>query len=161
MRLGLLAAGGLATIVFADQASAQEADKCAGDQNACQSIIYVARQYDTAFNAKELATMGALFTDDAVIMPQAAPPVLGRHAIENGYQETFKTSGSQHVVTVTEAHALGNGAWAIGEWSNEGPGPNNTTLKLHGHWGNVFVQESGTWKITMITWNMFPPSPPQ
>jgi uncharacterized protein (TIGR02246 family) len=62
----------------------------------------LAKKYDEADNNNDAAALAALFTEDAVIVPETGP-VNGREAIEKWYADLFqKVHDSNHVVTVDQ-----------------------------------------------------------
>jgi uncharacterized protein (TIGR02246 family) len=153
MRLRLLATAGLAVGLVAPAVAQEKATACDGPRDACQQIVALARAYDAAFNSHDVAGVAGLYTEDAVWMPEG-PALSGRGAIEKFLAGLFKAGLSNEVINVREAHVAGDMAWAVGDWSNSGPGPNQTTQQYHGNWGVVYARAGDGWKIRMATTNL-------
>jgi uncharacterized protein (TIGR02246 family) len=131
---------------------AQRPSTCDGPQDACQQIISVLRQFEAAYKEKDATGVGVLFAADAVVMGEG-PMLGGREAIQKSYSDAFKAGWTDNSSPIDQVHVAGNTAWAVGSWSANGPGPNNTTQKYHGNWGAVYVIDGGSWKARMLTWN--------
>ena len=153
------ALAGLAS-AFTLRALAQSTDTFLTEQDH-QQIDALGSKYVEAFNKNNAAALAALFTDDGLLVGPGSI-VSGQAAIEKSYQDTFKggTQSDQRIQTV-ELHGLGTDlALAAGQWSNKGPGPDNTVQENHGNWGAVDARVGDTWKIRMLTYNVVPPPPP-
>ena len=142
---------GLAFIVALPAAAQQM--KCDGPQDTCQQFVALAKAYDAAFNKHDVAGVSGLYTEDAVWMPEG-PALSGRGAIEKFLAGLFKMGLSNEILNVHEVHVAGDMAWAVGDWSNSGPGPNQTTQQYHGNWGVVYARNGDTWKTRMLTTNL-------
>jgi len=141
-------------IGFAGPAIAQSVTPiCDGPRDACQQIEAMAKAYSAAENSRDMNATLALFTEDAVWMPEE-PALIGREAIRGFLEGLFKANLSGSSLTVRQMHIVGDMAWCVGDWKNEGPGPNNNILQYHGHWGDVLVRSGNTWKIRMLTTNL-------
>jgi uncharacterized protein (TIGR02246 family) len=157
MKLRLLVTG--LAIGFVTPAVAQEkTGTCTGPQETCLQIVNLIKSYDDAFNKKDAAALGAVFTPDAVEMWEG-PMLSGREAIEKFHADGFKAGWSNVVVNVIQMHAAGDMTWAVGDWSDTGPGPNTTTQPYHGNWGGVWVHNGGAWKLRMLTTNTIETAP--
>jgi uncharacterized protein (TIGR02246 family) len=159
MKIRILAVAGLA-LLFGKPSFAQQAATCDGPQDACQQIIKGLKQFEAAYNRKDVAGVGAVFTPDAVIVWEG-PMLSGREAIEKFYGDGFKAGFADNSSPADQVHVMGNMAWLVGSWSASGPGPNNTTQTYQGNWGSVNVNEGGTWKTRMLTWNTIENLPEQ
>jgi hypothetical protein len=71
MKIGLLALAGLA-ISFAVPTFAQQKAPTLSEQDS-QQISALAKKYDEADNNNDAAALAALFTEDAVIVPETGP----------------------------------------------------------------------------------------
>jgi uncharacterized protein (TIGR02246 family) len=153
MKLRLLATAGLAVGLVAPAVAQERATACDGPRDACQQIVALARAYDAAFNSHDIAGVAGLYTEDAVWMPEG-PALSGRGAIEKFLAGLFKMGLSNEVLNVREAHVAGDTAWAVGDWRNSGPGPNQTIQQYHGNGGVVYARAGDGWKIRMATTNL-------
>ena len=147
-------------LLFGNPSFAQQVATCDGPQDACQQIIKGLKQFEAAYNRKDVAGVGAGFTPDAVIV-QEGPMISGREAIEKFYGDGFKAGFTDNSSPINQVHVMGNMAWLVGSWSASGPGPNNTTQTYKGNWGAVDVNEGGTWKARMLIWNTIENPPEQ
>lgn len=124
-----------------------------------QAIANLPKQHDAALNRKDAASVAALFTDDAVIIPPGRP-FAGRDAIRQDLEQGIKKGFADHASTVDQIHVSGDLAWTTGEWSMTAPGPDNSRRKVHGNYSTVEQREGGAWKIRALTYNLIPnPSP--
>jgi ketosteroid isomerase-like protein len=98
------------------------------------------------------AALGS-FTEDAVWMAEG-PALFGRQAIEGFLGGLFRMNLSNNVLNFDQVHVTGETAWAVGNWSNTGPGPNQSIQQYHGNWGAVYVRNGDTWKVRMLTTNL-------
>jgi|tagenome__1003787_1003787.scaffolds.fasta_scaffold18826875_1 uncharacterized protein (TIGR02246 family) len=149
----LLTLAGLA-VGFVVPALAQEKmPACDGPPDLCQQIEALGKAYSAAENNRDMSAVLALYTDDAVWMPEG-PALYGKEAIRGFFDGLFKANLSNSVITVRQVRAMGDMAWGVGDWSNDGPGPNNNIQHYHGHWGIVYARSGNTWKIRMATTNL-------
>jgi len=104
--------------------------------------------------------LAALYTPDGVFLPARPSPTLGavitsRANVEKFFADAFKTFHHSEQ-RATEAHALGDGVWFVGEvhltgQSEKGP------VEINGRLGGVLVRAGGSWEIRMVTVNAAPP----
>ena len=120
---------------------------CTGPQDACQELAKVPQGFVAAYNSKDAGAMARLFTQDAISVTDGPRIVFGRDAIQKGFEDAFKEGFSNLQSTVATREIMGDVAWAGGDWSAMGPGPNNKMQSIHGHWSNFYVREGGSWKI--------------
>jgi len=160
MKLRLLAFTGLAVSFVVPALAQGKVGTCTGPQDACQEIAAIAQKYMDAFNRSDAAAVAALFTKDAVQVPEG-PVLSGREAIHAALTDTFKGGGwSKFEASQDQVHVMGDVAWIVGHSSAMGPGPNHTTQPYRFNWGDVVVRDDGTWKIRMETYNVIE-TPPQ
>jgi hypothetical protein len=113
----------------------QNVGNCIGPQDACQQIAAMGKAYSTAENNRDMAAALGGFTEE----------FLGG---------LFKMGLSNNVLNIDRVHVTGDTAWAVGHWSNTGPGPNQSIQQYHGNWGAVYVRNGDTWKVCMLTTNL-------
>jgi uncharacterized protein (TIGR02246 family) len=160
MKMRLLALVGLA-IGFAAPAFAQQTN--APDPQLRQALDDLFKRETEAYNNNDAAAIAALFTEDAVIVPETGP-VNGRQAIEKWYADLFqKAHFSNHLVTVYQDSphiigAAGNEMWATGGWSTTIQGQNFGPTQIKGYWS--VIREGDDWKIRTLTWNVAPSTVP-
>ncbi|NNA67407.1 YybH family protein [Pseudomonas gessardii] len=112
------------------------------------TIKSVLSLYETALNTNDIKTILDLYGSEPVFMPQHAPALVGRDAVQAGYQQVFATLKLNVKFTIHEIEEVGNWAWvrtssagttrilAAGLDVTEG---NNELF--------VFRNEQGSWKI--------------
>jgi uncharacterized protein (TIGR02246 family) len=115
-----------------------------------------------AFNAGDTARLSALYTSDAVVMPEDQPPVTGPGAIGNMVAE-MRTSVTPRVeVDSEEAEILGDWAFDRGHFTmtltpmGEGAQP----MTQRGSYLVLLHRENGEWKIAREISNSDEPTPP-
>lgn len=111
-------------------------------------IRELVQQYRQALNQGDVKGVLALYGSAPVFMPQHAPALVGREAVEKGYQHVFATIRLDIRFEVHEVEVLGDTAWA--RTSSAG----RTTILASGQVveeGNnelfVFRREGGSWRI--------------
>jgi uncharacterized protein (TIGR02246 family) len=151
MRAQILAAACL-TLALGTPAFAQQAPTCDGPRDACQQIVNLGKQYESAYNNKDAAGVSATFTSDAIVVWEG-PTLSGRDAIEKVLGDFIKAGFTNHSGPADQMHVVGDMAWVIGTWSESGPSPNNSTQTYRGRWAAVDVNQGGTWKTRMLISN--------
>jgi ketosteroid isomerase-like protein len=81
-------------LLFGNHSFAQQVATCDGPQDACQQIIKGLKQFEAAYNRKDVTAVGAGFTPDAVIV-QEGPILSGREAIEKFYGDGFNGASAK------------------------------------------------------------------
>jgi ketosteroid isomerase-like protein len=159
MKIRLVALIGLA-ISFAVPTFAQQKEMTLREQDR-QQIDALAKKYDAADNNNDASALAALFTEDAVIVPDTGP-VNGRGAIEKWYADAFQNwHNSNHLIKADQnsPHSIGtagNEAWSNGEWGATIRGQSGDPIQLKGYWLVIDTREGDDWKIRMLIWNTTP-----
>ena len=128
----LLTLAGL-TISFALPTFAQE--QSAVDPKTRQEFV-------EAYNKHDAAATAALYTQDAVRVKDwsGGDLLVGREAIEKGFEKEFAASFPPLVRKLVQMYAIEDRILYISEYSH---GP------FHGHTVKIFVRDADTWKIRM------------
>jgi uncharacterized protein (TIGR02246 family) len=107
-----------------------------------------------AFNKKDAAALTALYTADAVLLPQGKDqPIIGANNIRNFMDEMIKEKVEHMVLPVAEANMLDQKSlYQAGTWAADVGGQHVT-----GTYMSVVVQEGADWTYRADTWNMMPP----
>jgi ketosteroid isomerase-like protein len=109
------------------------------------------------FAVPALAFQGDLAGDvkDAVyVVPEGL--FSGRQAIEKRYADVFQRwHPTNFIGQADQLNAIGNEAWAVGEWSCTLQGQNGS-VQVKGYDPGIYVREGDTWKIRMSTFNVAP-----
>jgi uncharacterized protein (TIGR02246 family) len=150
MKLRLWVAAGLAIGFTAPALAQDKAETCDGPQNACQQIISTPQKFAAAFNRKDAAGTAAVFTQDAILVPEG-PIVSGLAEVEKFWAAAIQGGASDLAADVHHIHVVGDTGWGVGDWSYTGPGPNHTTQRYRGHWSGVWGREGDAWKVRLDT----------
>lgn len=112
------------------------------------SIQSVLQSYEIALNTNAVDTILGLYGSEPVFMPQHAPALVGRAAVQAGYEQVFATIKLDVHFEIHEVEEHGDTAWA--RTSSSG----RTQILAAGvevTEGNnelfIFRRESGEWKI--------------
>jgi uncharacterized protein (TIGR02246 family) len=116
-----------------------------------------ADRFEQAMLAGDVEAITALYTDDAVVMPQGMPRMEGTEAIRSGFQEMISmgqpTAFSLDPQTIVVSES-GDMAYDIGTFSISGPGPDGTSMTDTGKYVVIWKPtETGEWKIAVDIWN--------
>ena len=126
------------------------------DPQLIQKLDTMSKKYNEAFNNHDAAAIAAVYTEDAVFVPDKGP-LYGRQAIEQYYKDLFQKVRFLSTVTTypNSPHPIGtdgNAVWENGEWSStlmitgqSGP------VQLKGYWASIKVRDGDTWKIRLTT----------
>jgi uncharacterized protein (TIGR02246 family) len=123
-------------------------------ESAKAAIQTLNQEWEKGFEDHDLAGMVALFTEDCVRMPQAAPATVGRPALEAAYRQDFaevwKTGAKVRLnageVVISGEHAFGRGADTLIQDGRQVGGT--------GKWLFVYRrQPDGTWKFHWVIFN--------
>jgi ketosteroid isomerase-like protein len=115
------------------------------------------KKYIEAANNHDVAAIGALFTDDAIVNTDRGP-VQGRQAIEKWYAGDFKGWQPKNVAhTIDSVRMLGSDNLTdSGGWTETGKGEDVTAK---GYWSAVLSHQGDAWKRCVLTWNVTPAPP--
>jgi uncharacterized protein (TIGR02246 family) len=108
-----------------------------------------------AFNKKDAAALTALYTADAVLLPQGKDqPIIGANNIRKFMDEMVSEKIENMVLPVAAASMLDQKSlYQVGTWAADAGGQHVT-----GTYMSVVVQEGADWKYRADTWNMMPPA---
>jgi ketosteroid isomerase-like protein len=148
---------------FAVPAFAQQKD--AVDPQVADQLSALSKKTDEAFNSGDAVALGALYTEDAVLVNDTGP-IYGREAIEKHWADVFKQvqfsnhldkrdQNSPHIIGTA-----GNEAWSNGEWSTTLKGEKFGPLDAKGNWLEIYRLEGDSWKKRLDMWNVTPAPPP-
>lgn len=120
-----------------------------------QQINTINQSFDNAFNAKNAAAIGALYADNAVVMPApAGEPVIGTAAIQAFFAGLIEAGVIEHQLTLLDAVEDGNLAFQRGQWAGA---MLNAQGEKQTFGGNVHLvyrkQVDGHWKAVTHIWN--------
>lgn len=120
-----------------------------------QQINAINQSFDNAFNAKNAAAIGALYADNAVVMPApAGEPVIGAAAVQSFFAGLIEAGVIEHQLTLVDAVEDGNLAFQHGKWAGAMV---NAQGEKQTFGGNVHLvyrkQADGSWKAVTHIWN--------
>ena len=107
-----------------------------------------------ADNRSDLATLLALYEQDAELMPPGRSPISGKAAIENNYRQLFANSKVHITTTVTEI-TVGD-LWAAVSGSNTGTAfqfKDSSTLHIYDKYMVLLQKRQTGWMIKRLIWN--------
>jgi uncharacterized protein (TIGR02246 family) len=141
---------------FAPATAAKNADS-ASEQALRQSVEAICREWEAAIAKQDPTSVAALFTADGVFVTPV-DVLRDRQRIKTYYEGAFKQGWNNEVVTLDETHLAGDAAWAFGEYTLSGQGPNEM-LHRAGRWSMVFERNADGWKIRLLIANVKPTTP--
>jgi ketosteroid isomerase-like protein len=162
MKIRFLLAFVALAISFAVPAFAQEKDTV--DPKIAEQLSALSKKTDEAFNSGNAVALGALYTEDAVLVNDTGP-IYGREAIEKHWADVFKQvqfSNHLDMRDQNSPHSIGtagNEAWSNGEWSTTLKGEKFGPLDAKGNWTEIYRREGDTWKKRLDMWNVTPAPP--
>jgi len=149
-------------IGFTAPAFAQQKDTV--DPQLAEQLSALSKKTGEAFNNNDAAAVAALYTEDAILVPDTGP-VYGRAAIEKfwaGLFKKFHVSNQADKAAEDSPHTIGtagNEAWSHGQWKVTLQGQDGKPFELTGNWTEIYRREGDTWKKRLDTWNTTPAPP--
>lgn len=118
-------------------------------------LAAVNNAFDSAFNSKNVAAIGALYDVNAVVMPApAGAPVVGAPAIQAFFAGLIEAGVIEHQLTLSDAVEDGNLAFQRGLWAGAMVGADGVKQTFGGNVHLVYrKQADGTWKAVTHIWN--------
>jgi uncharacterized protein (TIGR02246 family) len=131
----------------------------ASEQELRQAAAMLGAEYDQSYNTKSASAMASLYTENGTLIPPGRAPVQGRQALTVYYQGRFDTGITGHATRMVEVHPLGDGGFAIGQFSVTVPGPNGAPPReLHGNTVYILERTPAGWKFRLVMASPLPPS---
>jgi len=114
------------------------------------------RKYDEALSSGNLDDFVALFTDDAVRMPNNAPIMVGKNEIRSRREESFANNSFKYTSIVEDIKVSGDWAVLRGNYTIViTPKEGGADVTDVGKWIVVYQRQSdGSWKIYSEMWNL-------
>jgi uncharacterized protein (TIGR02246 family) len=115
------------------------------ESNVNAAIARLNAAFDAAFNRGDAAALGALYAEDAVLLPPGAPMQKGRAAIRAFWEGMFREFANLHLMTVDLKPYGENVLREIGRLTVEpkaAPGQ-----KLAGKYIVIWENTGGEWKL--------------
>jgi len=149
-------------IGFTAPAFAQQKDTV--DPQLAEQLSALSKKTGEAFNNNDAAAVAALYTEDAILVPDTGP-VYGRAAIEKfwaGLFKKFHVSNQADKAAEDSPHTIGttgNEAWSHGQWKVTLQGKDGKPFELTGNYTEIYRREGDAWKKRLDTWNTTPAPP--
>lgn len=106
----------------------------------------IQRQFEEAFNAKDIDRLLALFEPDVAYVPEPGKVVYGLDEVRKGLEGLLALGGTFRITT-RYAVRTGDIALTAGSWTLEGTGPDGQALNLAGETAEVLKrQPDGSWR---------------
>lgn len=118
-------------------------------QDAKVAVTAAAEKMEAAFNSKDAATLTALYTETAIVMPPGVEPLKGHEAIRSMW-ESLDANTPTLALTTTDVMPVGDLAVETGSWSMTAPDGSHAD---HGSYLAVWKKTDGGWKMIRDTWN--------
>ena len=113
-----------------------------------QAIRQVTKTLETAFNAKDVDTILALYTDNSVFMPPNKPLLRGRGPLKGFYEGLLKGGATELKLTSEDVAGHGPIAYESGSYSMM-----NGPTRDRGKFLFIFRNLAGNWKIEYTSWS--------
>lgn len=113
-----------------------------------------------AYNKGDAAALAAIYSSDAVLLPQGSPqPIIGQANIRKFFDGWLQQKLDNGSIPITEAKMLDpNTILTAGTWSGEVPATKSTpSVQVGGTYLGIGVKEGIEWRLRADTWNMMPP----
>lgn len=102
-------------------------------------------RFESHVAAQQWDSVAALYTSDAIMMPQGAPMQRGANAIRDGFVQMGEQGGVSNIrIETSEVEASGDLAYEIGQYTLEGRGGEQVD---RGKYLIVWKREGDNWKI--------------
>ncbi|APO79868.1 NTF2 domain-containing protein (plasmid) [Rhizobium etli 8C-3] len=111
-------------------------------------------RWNQAFNSGDSASIAALYTEDATVLPHTHAIVKGQAAISDFWAGMISAGVKDHGIELLEAHDGGDIAYSSGKWWASGLGEDGKEQRYEGTIVTIFrKQRDGSWKTCLHTWN--------
>lgn len=118
--------------------------------------------FGQAFNAGDAATIVALYTPDAVLLPPNEPRIEGSAGIQESFAGMFEEAPGATLDLTTEdvqVAAAGDYAYGVGSFSISGSAPDGSEWSDQGKYVAIWKNIEGEWKMVLDTWSSDSPPP--
>jgi len=136
-------------LTFAALSLAVAVSACAPAAQNSPDIAAMDQAWEAALNAGDIASLVALYTDDARVLPPNAEMSQGKAAVEAAFNEMI-AAGLQATLTPVETTEAGDIGYSVGTY--ELKDANGVAVDC-GKYVEIFRNVGGEWKISNDTWN--------
>lgn len=130
-------------------------------QQAARSAIEETNaQFTAALGRGDIASVAALYTDDAIVMAPNAEMMRGRQAIKALFDGLIQQMGvPQLTLSTIQVDDLGDTACEIGAYTMKAQPPGADPISDNGNYVVIWKREGGNWRLAVDIWNTnLPPS---
>lgn len=114
-------------------------------------------RFTAAFNSGDAAGVGALYSEDAVILPPGGESVSGREAITAFWQGAIEGGLTDLELQIVELEAQDGRAFEVGKLRLMAPGEGGEMQPVLGKYIVVWKQDGeGNWRLHRDIWNTSP-----
>lgn len=115
-----------------------------------------------AFNQGDAASVAALYTDDATLMPPNSEMIQGRQGVQEFWNGAMKMGLKDVSLTTVDVNGSGNIVYEIGKYAISIETEGQELMRDSGKYIVVWKkQEDGSWKLQADIWNTSMPIPGQ
>ena len=129
----------------------------AGAEPSAPELLERSNAYQAALKAKDTAKVASFYAEEAVLLPQGSPAVVGRKAIEALTKEIFATGDGEITATPRASEISGDLGYVRGNFVLSRKDGQNFTTK--GKYVEVWKKIAGQWLIIIDIWNGDGPPP--
>lgn len=124
------------------------------------AIRHITEDWDAAWHAGDWASVVALYTDDAVVMPENRPAVIGKKAIQSLYRSVFNEFTFEGSGETLEIEVAGDWGYFRSTYTMVAtPKAGGKPIEDIGKWLVIVRrQPDGSWKIARLIANSDKPS---
>jgi uncharacterized protein (TIGR02246 family) len=150
---------GLAAVTMLAACAPQEATETTETPSApmldAETVRAQVDQFVSVWNTGDLASLGSMIAEDAVLMQPDGQPLVGHDAIMATISEGYDIATYQQSATVDEVLALGDYAYARGAWTlNPTAEGGEDAPSMNGKWSVVYkAGPDGDWQTWRWIWN--------
>jgi uncharacterized protein (TIGR02246 family) len=116
-------------------------------------------EYTKAFNAKDVAQMLAVYTENSTFMPPNEPVLRGKGALKTFYDELLKSGATNLKLDVAEVSGHGPLAYQSGSYEMEIKGASGQADHDRGKYLFVARKLNNAWRYEYMIWNSDLPAP--
>ena len=124
------------------------------------AIHETGRRFSAAYLRGDVATMVALYTDDAVIFPERSAAISGTDAIARYWTTRPGRRVTRHAMTPSRIVVDGRHAYDHGTYEIAGERDGTPWGPTRGKYVVVWRREPGGWRMALDIWNSGPAAEP-
>ena len=118
------------------------------------------QQFTKALNRGDVASVVALYTEDAVIQPPNGGRVRGREGARALFDGMIQAMGLTLTLTTVEVTEVGDTAYEVGDYTMRITPPGSPPVDDNGNYVVVWRRQSGgDWRLAVDTWSSDQPLP--